>query len=177
MMRYPKAFRCQDGRTVLVRPAVPGDLDALLEFFNSLPEEDMLHLRVDVTQRDVMKRRMDPPPHWAAVRLIALFGNQVVAEASLARRTFGFESHVGEVRLLVGPDYRSSGLASFLGRQIFAHAIVMDLEKVEAEMMADDEDAIRCAEQLGFEREGLLERFVKDIKGNYHDLLIMSLRI
>ncbi len=175
MIRYPKVFKGKDGRAVVVRLATSDDIEALLTFFTNLPEEDRLHLRVDVTQRDVMTRRMGPVPRWTVVRLIGLFGDQVVAEASISHRTYGFESHVGEMRLLVANDFRRSGLATFLGRQVFAHAIVMDLEKIEAEMMEDEDHAVCCAEELGFEREGVLKNFVKDIKGNYHDLLIMSL--
>ena len=152
------------------------DLEGLLAFFTSLPEEDRLHMRVDVTQREVMQRRMGPAPRWEVLRLIGLFGDRVIAEATLSHRTFGFESHVGEVRLLVAEDFRSSGLATFLGRKIFAHAIVMDLEKLQAEVMEDDLHSVGCAEELGFEREGILKDFVKDIKGNYHNLLIMSLK-
>jgi len=176
MIRYPKVYRASDGRVVVIRPATGDDVNTLLEFFTSLPEEDRLHLRVDVTQRDVMRRRMMSRPHWEVVRLIGVYGNRVTAECSLARRTYGFESHVAEMRLLVAPDFRGSGLATYLGRQIFAHAIMMDVEKIEACTMADDLRAVRSAERLGFEREGVLRNFVKDIKGNNHDLLIMSLR-
>lgn len=176
MIRYPKVFRANDARVVVVRPATTDDVNALLEFFISLPEQDRLHLRTDVTQRDVMRRRMMPQPHWEVVRLIGVFGDRVIAECSVARRTYGFESHVAEMRLLVAPDFRGSGLATYLGRQIFAHAIMMDVEKIEACMMEDDLRAVRSAERLGFEPEGVLRNFVKDIMGNNHNLLIMSLR-
>jgi RimJ/RimL family protein N-acetyltransferase len=175
MIRYPKVFRADDGRAIVVRPATADDINPLLEFFTSLPEEDRLHLRVDVTQRDVMRRRMMPQPHWDVVRLIGIFGDRVVAECSIARRTYGFQSHVGEVRLLVAPAFRGAGLATYLGRQLIAHAIMMDVEKLEAAMMEDDVRSVRYAERLGFEREGVLKNFVKDIKGNRHNLLILSL--
>jgi RimJ/RimL family protein N-acetyltransferase len=175
MIRYPKVYRAKDGRAIVVRPASADDVTPLVEFFLSLPEEDRLHLRVDVTQRDVMHRRLKDQPHWEVVRLMGIFGNDVVAECSIAHRTYGFESHVGEMRLLVAPDFRRSGLATYLGRQIFAHAIMMDLEKIEAAVMADDAQSVRCIKQLGFEREGVLKGFVKDVQGNNHDLLMLSL--
>jgi RimJ/RimL family protein N-acetyltransferase len=171
VIRYPKVYRSRSvQRAVVIRPATSDDVEALLKFFNDLPEEDRLHLRVDVTQREVMKRRMSPSPHWTVVRLIGLFGDRIVGEASL------FESHVGEIRLLVAREFRGTGLASYIGRQIFAHAINMGIEKIEGQMMEDEEHSVRCLESLGFEREGVLRNFVKDIKGNHHNLLIMSLR-
>ncbi len=175
MIRYPKVYRAKDGRAIVVRPSAAEDINPLLEFFSRLPEDDRLHLRVDVTQREVMRRRMLPRPHWEVVRLIGEFGDRVVAESSIAHRTYGFESHVGEVRVLVAPDFRGTGLATYLGRQLFAHAMLMDLQKVQACMMADDELAQRFAERLGFEPEGVLNSFVKDVQGNNHDLMVMSL--
>jgi len=176
MIRYPRAFKCRDGRVVAVRPLTPDDLEPLLEFFAALPEKDRLHLRVDVTQRDIVKRRLSPPPHWNALRLIALSDSRIVAEASIAHRTYGFESHVGEVRLIVAKDFRRTGLAYYMGRQILAHGIMENVERVEVHLMDDQIPVIRCFEKLGFEEEGVLKDFLKDIKGNYHNLLIMSLR-
>jgi len=177
MVQYPKVFRCRDGRAVQVRPLVPEDLVPLLEFFAALPEGDRLHLRVDVARRDIVERRMFPPPHWNVLRLIALLGDRIVAEASIEHRTYGFASHLGQVRLILAPDVRGTGLAHFLGLQVLAHGVAENLVKIEAHLMHDQPAAIRCFEKLGFEREGALEGFVRDVRGGYHDLLIMSLRI
>ncbi|MBD3235900.1 MAG: GNAT family N-acetyltransferase [Candidatus Eisenbacteria bacterium] len=176
MIRYPRAFRCRDGRVVTVRPLERSDLEPLLEFFASLPEEDRLHLRVDVTQREIVRRRLSPLPHWNVLRLIALNGERIVAEASVAHRTYGFEAHVGEARLLVAESFRHCGLGSYLSRQLLAHGITENLEKVEVHLMDDQLPVIRFFERLGFERDGVLKDFVKDIRDRHHNLLIMSLR-
>jgi RimJ/RimL family protein N-acetyltransferase len=149
----------------------------LLEFFVALPEDDRLHLRVDVTRRDIVERRMFPPPHWNVLRLVARAGGRIVAEASIEHRTYGFSAHVGQVRLIVAPELRGTGLAHFLGLQVLAHGVAENLAKIEVHLMHDQPAAIRCFERLGFEREGALEGFVKDVRGGYHDLLILSLSI
>ena len=177
MVQYPKVFRSHDGRAVAVRPLAPEDLLPLLRFFTSLPEDDRLHLRVDVTQREIVERRMVPPAHWNVLRLVALAGERIVAEASIEHRTYGFESHSGQVRLIVAPDFRGIGLAGYLGLQVLAHGVAENLVKIEAHLMADQPAARRCFEKLGFEPEGTLAGFVKDVKGNEHDLLILALRI
>jgi len=175
MVRYPRVFKCRNGRAVAVRPLSADDLHPLCEFFAQLPDEDRLHLRVDVSQRDLVERRMQPPPYWNVLRLVALDADRIVAEASIEHRTYGFESHVGEVRLIVATDFRRTGLAHYLVRQILAHGITEDLERIEVHLMHDQPAVIHFFEKLGFEKEGLLQGFVKDIQGNYHDLLIMSL--
>jgi len=99
-----------------------------------------------------------------------------VAEASIEHRSFGFSAHVGEIRVIVAPDFRRTGLAGYLCRQLLAHGIAENLEKIEARLMEDQPAVIRFFEKLGFQRDGILKDFVKDIEGHNHDLLIMSLR-
>jgi RimJ/RimL family protein N-acetyltransferase len=176
MVRYPKTFKCRNGKAVAIRPLRADDLFPLLEFFQSLPEEERLHLRVDVTQRDLVERRMTPPPHWNVLRLVAFGGEQIVAEASIEHRTYGFCSHVGEVRIIVAPEFRRTGLAEFLCRQILAHGITENLEKIEVRLMSDQPAVIHFFEKFDFQKDGTLQGFVKDTKGKNHDLLIMSLR-
>jgi RimJ/RimL family protein N-acetyltransferase len=176
MVHYPKQFRCSDGRVVAVRPVTLDDLDRLMAFFAALPAQDRLHLRVDVSQRELVRERLSPPPRWNVLRLVAGHGARIVAEASIEHRTYGFEAHVGEVRLIVAQDFRRTGLADFLGRQVLAHGIAEDLAKIEAHVMADQPAVIRCFEKLGFERTGTLHGFVKDLAGKDHDLLILALR-
>ncbi|MCK4413221.1 MAG: GNAT family N-acetyltransferase [Candidatus Eisenbacteria sp.] len=176
MVRYPRSLKCRNGKVVAVRPLRSDDLFPLLEFFGSLPEEDRLHLRVDVTQRDIVERRMNPPARWNVLRLVALAGERIVAEGSIEHRTFGLGSHVGEVRVIVAPDFRRTGLAEFLCRQILAHGIAEDLEKIEVHLMSDQPAVIHFFEELDFKEDGTLKGFVKDTKGKNHDLLIMSLR-
>lgn len=176
MVRYPRAFRCRDGRVVTVRPLERDDLQPLVEFFAALPDEDRLHLRVDVTQRDIVRRRLSPLTHWNVLRLIAVCGKRIVAEASMAHRTYGFEAHVGEARLLVAEDFRHCGLGSYLSRQLLAHGIIENIEKVEVHLMDDQLPVIRFFEKLGFEKDGVLKGFLKDIRDRPHNLLIMSLR-
>jgi len=174
--RYPRVFKCGNGKVVAVRPLAPDDLFPLLEFFARLPAEDRLHLRVDVTDRDIVERRMRPPSHWNVLRLVALCGERIVAEATIEHAAHGFSAHVGEIRVIVAPDFRRTGLAGYLCRQLLAHGAVENLEKIEVRLMRDQPAGQRFFEKLGFQEDGLLRGFVKDIEGKNHDLLVMSLR-
>jgi hypothetical protein len=71
---YPKTVRLKDGSAVVVRPMQADDLDRSHRFFLALPEEDRLHLRADVTDREILKIRMensDATLRWRLVRVEA----------------------------------------------------------------------------------------------------------
>ena len=54
-----KAVTLRDGRSVAVRTLTKDDVDRSLAFFCSLPPEDRRYLRVDVTRRELVERRID----------------------------------------------------------------------------------------------------------------------
>ena len=52
---YPKSITLKDGSSVTLRPMVKQDEKALLDFFGSLSKADMLYLRDDVANANVIK--------------------------------------------------------------------------------------------------------------------------
>jgi RimJ/RimL family protein N-acetyltransferase len=61
-----------------------------------------------------------------------------------------------------------------LAETIFALAVRLGLEKIIAQMMADQAGAIRVFELLGFQAEATLRNHVKDRYGHRHDLVVMA---
>ena len=53
-----KHITLKDGTDVLIRPIVMEDLDQSCKFFLELPEEERIYICGDVTQRDVVRRRI-----------------------------------------------------------------------------------------------------------------------
>ena len=53
--RFPKPVKLDDGTRVILRPLIPQDESALVEFFKDMPEEDILYLRDDVKNPEVIK--------------------------------------------------------------------------------------------------------------------------
>ena len=71
-------------------------------------------------------------------------------------------------------DAEKVGLGHVLAETIFALAVRLGLEKIIAQMMADQEGAIRVFELLGFNVEATLRNHVKDRYGHKHDLIVMA---
>ena len=53
-----KTERMKDGTEVAIRRIVANDIDRLMEFYGSLPEEDRRYLKFDVTDRKVVAKRL-----------------------------------------------------------------------------------------------------------------------
>jgi hypothetical protein len=53
---YPAAYLTEDNHQITIRPMVPGDEEALLDFFRTIPEEDRYYLKEDVIDPGVIQR-------------------------------------------------------------------------------------------------------------------------
>jgi hypothetical protein len=71
----------KDGSEVLIRPLTEEDLERSLAFFTSLGEEDRAYLRVDVTKREVVERRIQAMETGMVKRLVGLVDNHIVARS------------------------------------------------------------------------------------------------
>ncbi|MBU2438904.1 MAG: hypothetical protein KKC69_07095, partial [Acidobacteria bacterium] len=59
-----------NGTAVHFRNLKPEDLDKLMMFYKALPEEDRRFLRIDVTNRDVVRKRLELMTEGQVVRLV-----------------------------------------------------------------------------------------------------------
>ncbi len=160
-----------------IRRFVASDEAAMLAFTNSLPEHDLLFLSRDVQHPRVVEA-------WAAAigegtidSLVAEDDGQIVGTAALVRDPLGWSPHVGEVRLLVSPDRRGAGLGRDLLEAIFAIAHAHGATKLVAQMTPDQTGSVNLFESLGFRGEAMLRDHVCDRSGQFHDLVILSLRL
>src|SRR5206468_3546529 len=93
----------------------------------SLPEDDLLYLRMDITKLNVVA-------HWAqnlkegrTVSVLAEVGNEIAGYVSLHHNEVTWQRHLGEVRLQVGPRYRSQGLGRALAGAMMGEARIENL--------------------------------------------------
>ena len=172
--RYPQDVTLSDGRRVQLRLMTADDRDAILGFARGLPEEDLLFLRVDVTQVDVVDDWIANLASGSTTSLVAYDDGALVGYATVHRNQAPWTRRVGEIRVNVGPDYRGKGLGKNLTSQIFDVARALGLRKVMANMTADQPGAQAAFRRLGFVPEALLADYVEDRNGTSRDLVIMS---
>ena len=85
-----------------------------------------------------------------------------------------WSAHVGEMRILILPEARDTGLGREMIQESFLIGLSLGLEKLTVRMTLDQESAIAVFEEMGFKSEALFRNHVKDNLGDKHDLLIMS---
>lgn len=176
---YPKKVRLQSGTSVTIRPMVKEDADKLYAFFSRVPREDRLFLRDDVSIRDVIDSWTQELDYRKVLPLVAEVGGNIVGDATLHRRTFGWTSHVGKVRLVIDKDYRGKGLGTVLIEELIDIAKKAGLEQLVAELMSNQTGALSAFKRLGFEKEAVFFNYVKDQMGEERNLVVMikNLRI
>jgi RimJ/RimL family protein N-acetyltransferase len=174
LREFPKTIRLRDGTPVVLRPLVPTDEPALLDFFRRLPPEDRQFLRDDVTRAEIVRAWCHAPDFDRVLPILAEHDGRIVGDATLHRHPVGWMRHLGEIRVTTDPFVRRRGLASVLAREIFYLALQAGLDKMVAEVAADQLPAAKVFEKLGFRREARLASQIVDLQGRRHDLLILS---
>jgi ribosomal protein S18 acetylase RimI-like enzyme len=152
----------------------PEHRDALVGFFSDLPEGDRTFIKEDVTDPAVVASWTGADAggrRWVALEDAdagAVLGYLAV------RRLAGWSDHVGEVRLVIGPSSRGTGLGKQLARHALTQAVEDGLSKLVVEVVAEQSAAVALFSGLGFSGEALLEDHIRDRNGELRDLLVLA---
>ena len=171
--RYPKTVNIKDGEVVLELMTAASEA-AVLTFAQSLPIHDLLFLRRDITQPKVLAAWVAQLEAGEIVSLLASSGDEILGCTAVVRDEHSWSPHLGELRVLVGPAGRDRGLGRLLIQESFLIALGLGLEKLTAQMTADQTSAIAVFEEMGFQAEALLRDHVRDQSGEKHDIVILS---
>lgn len=171
---FPKDVTLEDGLCVTLRPLRSSDQAALLAFFRAIPEADRWWLREDVGSPAVVRRWTADLDYDRVFPLIALVGDRIIADATLHRRGFGAHNHLGEVRVVVAPEYRGRGLAYALLAEIIDIATTAGLTRLEAEIVSGAQaGALEAIELLGFDQVAVVPDHLYGPDDKPHDLIFL----
>ena len=171
---YPKQIRLPDGQQVTLRLMDAADGDRLLRFACSLPPDDLLFLRTDITEPAIVDAWIAALQAGTTITVLADAGQELAGYASLHLEQARWTRRVGEIRVQVHPAFRGLGLGRCLSAEIFHFGQIRGLKKMAAMMTPDQTGAQAAFEKLGFQVEALLQDWVEDRSGRPRDLLVMS---
>jgi acetyltransferase len=172
-----KMERMKDGTEVTIRRIVANDIDRLMEFYGSLPEEDRRYLKFDVTDRKVVAKRLRRIETGDDIRIAAVHGGVVVASGALEISGEAWSKHQGEIRVLIARPFQHRGLGTIMIRELYFVAVQNKIETIVARMMRPQVGAQKVFRRLGFRDETMLPDFVKDLQGGSQDLIVMTCNV
>ncbi len=171
---YPREITLKKAALTL-RLMTAEDRDAVRAFARSLPPNDLLFLRLDIGTEEGVNEWMNNIVAGRTTTVLAAPPDGTIAGyASVHHNDTLWNRHVGEMRVIVGSEYRRLGLGRCLTDEVFAIARELGLQKLTAQMTPDQKGARATFERLGFQPEALLADFVVDREGKARDLLIMA---
>jgi len=167
----------RNGQHVTIRFLADSDREALMQFGQRLPKDDLLYLEDDLQNPDIINRLVNAyaAENWRQV--VAALDDGTIVAYSAVRRLAGWSSHVGDIQLMVGEGYRRSGLGLQMAKAVFESARGLGVAKVIVEMLAVQVSGRAIFERLGFNREGIFSKHAHDRHGNRHDLVVMAYHV
>jgi GNAT superfamily N-acetyltransferase len=171
---YPRQIKLDDDRAFTLRLMEKADRDRMVDFARSLPPDDLLFLRKDITNPEVLNEWVRDIERGRTVTVLAERSSELLAYGSLLLRETFWGRHMGEIRVLVRPDYRGLGLGFQLASDVFAIAKDAGIEQMIARMTTEQKRTRARLERLGFKKDAILRGFVRDREGKPRDLLVMS---
>jgi RimJ/RimL family protein N-acetyltransferase len=169
-----KTETLKDGAKLTIRTLRSTDIDKLMEFYRSLPYDDRKYLRIDVTNRSLVEKRIKDVEEGKAVRIIALNNSNIVAIGVLGLGIDDWHRSQGEMRVMVSREYQRKGLGMIMIRELYLLAAEHKLEKIVAKMLRPQINARKMCRKLGFREELFIPDYVKDLDEKEQDLVIMT---
>lgn len=156
---------------VLVRPAVPEDLEALLDGYEAVAAEG-IHIGgeapVDRERRGAAwLETMDASTPGAS--FVAEAGGAIVGQLGMSG------SGRMDLGMWVAKDWRGKGVGTALMRAALDYARANGAYKISLEVWPHNAAAIALYESFGFEREGYLRKHWRRRSGELWDSVVMGL--
>lgn len=171
--RYPKEITIRDGASIEFRPMTTGDVDALWDFLRRIPIEEKMFFREELNRKEDVEKWARNLDYATVFPLLAFSEGRIVGDATLHRNRTGWKQRVGTIRILICPEFRHRGLGTSMIRELRHIGTKTSLHYLLAEVIEEQQAAIRAFEKLGFERMAVFRKYVNDQKGNLHTLVVL----
>lgn len=164
----------KDGRSVTIRPLQESDRASMMTFGASLPKNDLQYLEDDFNSPEIIGRLVNAAQAENWRQVVAITDVDQIVAYGAALQLPGWSHHVADIRLIVLPEWRRSGLGVQMAQAIVEAARELGVSKVTVDMLAAQTAGQAIFGRLGFAVEGQLARHASDRDGNLQDVVIMS---
>lgn len=171
-------FSVNCGKTVTIRYPDWSDIDALVEFTNSLSREDtFVQISGEVfTKSDEINYLSENMKRIALDNMVQLFvfvDGKLVGNASIIRERYRMK-HVGSLAIAIADGYREMGI----GKRLLQDLIDQSEKQLKLKLLTltcieTNERALHVYQSLGFTKVGCIPKAIF-FKGNYVGHIIMA---
>ncbi len=155
------------------------DAAAMIEYLNVVGgESDNLlfgkgEFNISVEQEQAFLTNINNSSN--SIMLLGKSDGVIVSIGSLSGNTKARIAHRGEIAISVKKEYWGCGIATSMMKELIKFGKEeANIEVIQLEVKADNKNAIRLYEKLGFKKIGTYEKFFK-IDGQYYDAILMNL--
>jgi RimJ/RimL family protein N-acetyltransferase len=150
-------FTARDGREVILRTPKWEDLDDCLKLINALIDEGAdIWMTEPVTRHDQidwLSQRLAAIEKGEVIHIVTEVNDHVIANTELTIKP-GFQSHLGEIGIIILKDYRDLGIGTEMLKQLIMQAQRRDLKILTLGVFSTNTRAKHVYEKLGFHECG-----------------------
>ena len=180
-LRPPKATLSTSKGTVEITDTQLDDAEELLRQHQEVVAEELFFQSiVEDNQRDLsFETAIINHIHFGEyIGLVARCNNQIVGSIYLIGGKLIRTCHVVELEMKVSKAYRGLGI----GKRLLKIAIYRarqrrHISKIKLSVIDDNQSAIQLYQKLGFEEEGVLRNELREVTGEYRNIICMGLMV
>jgi RimJ/RimL family protein N-acetyltransferase len=164
----------KDGTEITIRNINMDDLDKYLDFFRSLPPSDRRYLRINVTDRRLIRDRIEQIENGDVFRILALKNGDIIASGALEIYSDDWHKNHAELRVIVSRKFQRNGLGLIMNRELYLIAAQHGIKTVIAKVMKPQIGAVKILKKLGFQEKSLIPKYVRDQDQQEQDQIILT---
>ncbi len=163
----------KDGRTVIVRHYRPDDKPDLVSFYAALSSETLRWALPPYDGQRIERWTSDLSRNMI---LLAFHQNRVVGNLNVFQETWSERLKAnGELIIYLHQEFHGVGLGTAMMREAIRVSRQKGLHRLALSVIADNRNAIKLYEKVGFQHEGLRREDYLGEDGKYHDMVDMGL--
>lgn len=171
--------KTKDGKTITLRRPKMSDVKQLLEFINSLVEENaqiLVNKRMTLkAEKEWLKEELKSIRKNKLHCFVAVHKGEIVGVVELKKGKWR-ESHIAEYAISVKKGYRKVGLATVMSKAILNIGRKdKEIKLIYLRVFHTNKVALNLYKKLGFKKVARLKKRVK-YKGRYIDEIVMDFK-
>ena len=173
---FRQVFTMRDGARVLLRPLVPGDRQALLDFFLPVSMEERRFMRHNISNSEVVAAWAEKVDYDKVFPIIAVISDRIVGISTLHFNE-GTARHRAELRIYLAKDFKRRGLGSKLIHALVEIARKRNIHMLEVQIISEQVEVIKAMQKMGFKPVCTFEDYFMFPDGELRDVVHLILRL